>query len=165
MIALIMSPGSSRQFSHRLANIVTVIDRFHAEADRKGQKPFAEALRACALNMSGGNLTCPVGMLVLEETLKTGKFLTNDLKPQAPSRTAPSDSTAATHEPGTVSPKQAAEWASQFSKLWTILEEDAKRSGDKECLEALQECKELTPQHQCPVRVLLSQHLMPGSKT
>jgi len=156
-----VSSGGSKQFSHRLANIVVVIDRFRAEAERKGHAPFAEALSACALNMSGGNLTCPVGMLVLEETLKTGKFLTSDLKPHAP--TAPGGGQA-TGMSADVSMQKAAEWASQFSKLWMILEDEAKRSGDKECLEALQECKELTPQHQCPVRVLLAQYLPPGAK-
>jgi hypothetical protein len=154
------SSGSSRQFSHRLANIVVVIDRFRAEAERKGHAPFAEALSACALNMSGGNLTCPVGMLVLEETLKTGKFLASELKPQAPGAAPGSTAPAA----GEVSVQKAAEWASQFSKLWTILEDEARRSGDKECLDALKDCEEITPQHQCPVRVLLSQHLAPGSK-
>lgn len=164
-----MNPGSTsspKRFSRRLANIVAVVDRFHKEAEMKGDVIFADALRACALNMSGGDLNCPVGRLVFEETLRTGKFMAGDLTPQtpAPPPAAPAKSGQAPHPSAGTFPPATTEWSTTFFKLWSILKEDAKQNGDKECLEALQESEELTPQHQCPIRVLLAQHLPSGKK-
>ena len=140
-------------FSRRLLNIVTIIDRFHVEAARKGDHAFAETLKACALTISGGNMLCPLGALVVTETVRTGKFPLSSLTPQAPRPTAPP-------QPSAVHPAlKALEWQSTFSKLWTLLEEEARRSGDKDLLSALQECEELTSNHACPVRDLIARSL------
>ena len=156
---------SSQPFSRRLLNIVTLIDRFHVEAERKGDVAFAEALKHCALIISGGNLTCPLGNLVIEETVRTGQFPLSALTPRAPDQLAPAPPTGLQAAPSTaVNPMlKAVEWRNTFSKLWTILEEEAKRTGDKACLAALQECGEPSESHKCPVRELIAQHLKPGS--
>jgi hypothetical protein len=87
-----MAPDPSKTapaFSRRLLNIVTIIDRYHLEAERKGDTAFAEALKACALTISGGNMLCPLGALVVTETVRTGKFPLSALTPQAPRQTTP----------------------------------------------------------------------------
>lgn len=154
-------------FSRRLLNIVTIIDRYHLEAARKGDTAFSEALQACALTISGGNMLCPLGALVINETVRTGKFPLSALAPQAPgektsdqrSGSFTSLSSAVTH-----SPMKALEWRSTFSKLWKLLEDEARRSGDKELLSALQECEEVTENHACPVRELIARSLGQGKK-
>ena len=154
-------------FSRRLLNIVTIIDRYHLEAARKGDTAFAEALQACALTISGGNMLCPLGALVINETVRTGKFPLSALAPQAPgqaSSSQPSGSPASLSAAVTHSPMKALEWRSTFSKLWTLLEEEARRSGDKELLSALQECEEVTENHACPVRELIARSLGQGKK-
>jgi hypothetical protein len=151
-----MTPESSKTpptFSRRLLNIVTIIDRYHLEAERKGDLAFAEALKACALTISGGNMLCPLGALVVTETVRTGKFPLSALTPQAPRQTSPTQS-------GAVHPAlKAVEWQSTFSKLWTLLEEEARRSKDKDLLSALQDCEEITANHACPVRDLIVRSL------
>jgi hypothetical protein len=147
-------------FSRRLLNIVTIVDRYHLEAARKGDTTFAEALKSCALTISGGNMLCPLGQLVVTETVRTGKFPLSALTPQAPrpaTATQPSGlPTSSTAENPTL---KAIEWQSTFSKLWTILEEEARRSGDKDLLSALEDCKEMTEHHACPVRDLITRTL------
>jgi hypothetical protein len=154
-------------FSRRLLNIVTIIDRFHVEAARKGDLAFAEALKACALTIAGGNMLCPLGQLVVNETVRTGKFPLSALTPQAPRQTT-------TAQPGdirtssgrVVNPAmKAVEWQTTFSKLWTLLEEEARRSGDKELLSALQDCEEITANHACPVRELIARSLGQHTKS
>jgi hypothetical protein len=150
-------------FSRRLLNIVTIIDRYHLEAERKGDIAFAEALKSCALTISGGNMLCPLGQLVVTETVRTGKFPLNALTPQAPRPTTSTQlsglQTSSSHA-ATVNPTlKAVEWQNTFSKLWTLLEVEAKRTGDKDCLAALQECEELTATHACPVRELIARTL------
>ncbi len=156
---------ASHPFSRRLLNIVTIIDRFHIEAERKGDAAFAEALKSCALIISGGNLTCPLGNLVIEETVRTGQFPTSALMPRAPDQLAPAPSAGPqTLSSTVVNPMlKAVEWRNTFSKLWTLLEEEAKRTGDKACLAALQECEEPSESHKCPVRELIAQHLKQGT--
>lgn len=151
------SPG----FSRRLRNVVAIIDRFHVEAERKGDMAFAEALRSCALMISGGNMLCPLGHLVVEETLRTGQFPLSQLTPEAPRPAPPIQPAHLPPQPSnTVHPTlKAIEWQKTFSRLWTILEEDAKRTGDKNLLAALQECEELTDSHKCPVRDLIARYL------
>ena len=149
-------------FSRRLLNIVTIIDRYHLEAARKGDTAFAEALKACALTISGGNMLCPLGALVITETVRTGKFPLSALAPQAPDQTTSTQSSgapASLSSAVTHSPVKALEWRSTFSKLWTLLEEEARRSGDKDLLSALQDCEELTKHHACPVRELIASSL------
>ncbi|OGW68154.1 MAG: hypothetical protein A3H49_11335 [Nitrospirae bacterium RIFCSPLOWO2_02_FULL_62_14] len=146
-------------FSRRLLNIVTIIDRYHVEASRKGDTAFAEALKACALTISGGNMLCPLGQLVVNETVRTGKFPLSALTPQAP-RQSPSPSGLQSSTFIAVHPAlKAVEWQHTFTKLWTLLEEEAKRSGDKDLLSALQDCEELTKHHACPVRELIASSL------
>jgi hypothetical protein len=155
---------ASHAFSRRLLNIVTIIDRFHVEAERKGDTAFAEALKACALTISGGNLTCPLGNLVVEETVRTGQFPLSALTPRAPEPLAPASPVGPqTLSSAVVNPTlKAVEWRNTFTKLWAMLEEEAKRTGDKACLAALQECEEPSETHKCPVRELIAQHLKPG---
>jgi len=153
-------------FSRRLLNVVTIIDRFHLEAERKGDTAFAEALKACALTISGGNMLCPLGQLVVNETLRTGKFPLSTLTPQVPRQnTSTQLSGLQPSASGAVHPAlKAVEWQNTFSKLWTLLEEEAKRTGDKDCLTALQECEELTATHACPVRELIARTLGQNKK-
>lgn len=154
-------------FSRRLLNIVTIIDRYHVEAARKGDTAFAEALKACTLTISGGNMMCPLGQLMVSETVRTGKFPVSALTPQAPRETAsakPSGSPVPLSSTVAHSPMKALEWQSTFSKLWTLLEEEARRSGDKELLSALQECEEVTEHHACPVRELIARSLGQGKQ-
>jgi hypothetical protein len=154
-------------FSRRLLNVVTIIDRYHIEAARKGDTAFAEALKNCALTISGGNMLCPLGALVITETVRTGKFPLSSLAPQAPGEKAPGPSSGA-HAPlaatVTYSPVKALEWQATFSKLWKLLEEEARRSGDKDLLSALQDCEEVTANHACPVRELIAKSLGQGKK-
>jgi hypothetical protein len=155
---------ASHPFSRRLLNIVTIIDRFHVEAERKGDTAFAEALKACALMISGGNLTCPLGNLVVEETLRTGQFPLSALTPKAPETLVPPPPGGPqTLSSAIVNPAlKAIEWRNTFTKLWALLQEEAKRTGDKACLSALQECEEPSETHRCPVRELIAQHLKQG---
>lgn len=155
-------------FSRRLLNVVTIIDRYHLEAARKGDTAFADALKNCALTISGGNMLCPLGALVITETVRTGKFPLTTLAPQAPAEKAPGQSSGA-HAPlaATVvahSPMKALEWQATFTKLWKLLEEEARRSGDKDLLSALQDCEEVTANHTCPVRELIAKSLGQGKK-
>jgi len=148
-------------FSRRLLNIVTIIDRYHQEAAHKGDTAFADALKACALTVSGGNMLCPLGQLVVTETVRTGKFPLSALTPQAPRQGSSSQLSGLSSSPsGAVNPAlKAVEWQNTFTKLWTLLEEEAKRSGDKDLLSALQDCKEITDHHACPVRELIARSL------
>ena len=155
-------------FSRRLLNIVTIIDRYHLEAARKGDTVFAEALKSCALTISGGNMLCPLGQLVVTETVRTGKFPLSALTPQAP---RPATSTQLSGLPTSpshatvVNPTlKAVEWQDTFSKLWTLLEEEARRSGDKDLLSGLEDCEELTERHACPVRDLIARTLGQNKK-
>jgi hypothetical protein len=59
---------------------------------------------------------------------------------------------------------KALEWQATFSKLWKLLEEEARRSGDKDLLSALQDCEEVTANHACPVRELIAKSLGQGKK-
>jgi hypothetical protein len=152
-------------FSRRLQNVVTIMDRFHIEAERKGDSVFAEALKSCALTIAGGNMLCPLGNLVVEETLRTGQFPLSALTPRAPRPAPPAQPSASNaSSPTPVHPVlKATEWQKTFSKLWGLLEEEARRSGDKNLFAALQDCKELSETHQCPVRVLIAQQLKQGA--
>lgn len=164
-----MAPDSSKAsltFSRRLLNIVTIIDRYHLEAARKGDLDFAEALKACAVTISGGNMLCPLGQLVVNETVRTGKFPLSALTPQAPRQTAPTQPASLQTSSGRMNPAlKAVEWQTTFSKLWTLLEEEARRSGDKDLLSALQDCEEITPNHACPVRELIARSLGQHTKS
>jgi hypothetical protein len=159
-----MAPEPSKippTFSRRLLNVVTIIDRYHVEAARKGDLAFAEALKSCAMTISGGNMLCPLGSLVVTETVRTGKFPLSTLAPQAPRQasTQPGQAPPAAH-----SRLKALEWQTTFSKLWTLLEEEARRSGDKDLLSALQDCEEITTNHACPVRDLIARSLGQNTK-
>jgi hypothetical protein len=120
-------------------------------------------LKSCALTISGGNMLCPLGQLVVTETVRTGKFPLSALTPQAPrpaTATQLSGSpTSLAHAADANPTLKAVEWQSTFSKLWTLLEEEARRSGDKDLLSGLEDCKELTEHHACPVRELIARTL------
>lgn len=160
-------PKTARPFSRRLTNIVTIINRYHIEAERKGDIAFAEALKSCATAISGGNLTCPLGQLVLDETVRTGIFPLSALTPQAPGRSesAPAMGSKASLDSDMHPALKAVEWRNTFFKLWALLEEEARRTGDKTCLEALQECAEPSTSHKCPVRELIARHLPHGTQS
>jgi hypothetical protein len=49
--------------------------------------------------------------------------------------------------------------------LWKLLEEEARRSGDKDLLSALEDCKEVTEHHACPVRDLIARTLGQNKKS
>ena len=153
-------------FSRRLLNIVTIIDRYHLEAKNKGDVAFAEALQSCALTISGGNMLCPLGQLVVNETVRTGKFPLSALTPQAPRQNTPTQLSGLQASPShAIHPTlKAVEWQNTFSKLWTLLMEEARRSGDKDLLSALQDCEELTQNHACPVRDLIARNLGQAKK-
>lgn len=158
---------TSRPFSRRLTNIVTIIIRYHTEAERKGDVVFAEALKSCATAISGGNLTCPLGQLVLDETVRTGVFPLNALTPHAPGRSESAPPMGSKASPDSVMHPglKAVEWRNTFFKLWDLLKEEARRTGDKSCLEALQECEEPSTSHKCPVRELIAQNLPQGGQS
>ncbi len=112
-------------------------------------------------------MLCPLGALVINETVRTGKFPLSALAPQAPGeKTADQRSGSFTSFSSTVthSPMKALEWQATFNKLWKLLEEEARRSGDKELLSALQECEEVTENHACPVRELIARSLGQSKK-
>jgi len=61
--------GQPRLFSRRLIKIMTVMERFRAEAEARGHQPFADALGSCTLEIAGGNMDCPLGRLVVDESV------------------------------------------------------------------------------------------------
>lgn len=159
-------PGSVRPrlFSRRLIKILTVMERFREEAEKKGHQPFADALQSCTLEISGGNMDCPLGKLVVDESARTGVFMA--FKPGAP---APRPRDAAPERggqaPTDISSTTVLEWQSKYTKLWSLLKEDARLAKDTDCLEALEACNELTQTHRCPVRELIVQSLWQGNKS
>ena len=153
-------PPQTREFSRRLVKIMAIMERFYEEAEIKGHRPFAEALYRCTKTITGGNMDCPLGKLLVDESARTGKFLAFDAAahkfsqhPQGPAGEQgpiPIDD---------VMPIQALEWQSKYTKLWSLLKEDARMAGDTDCLDALEACNDLTQAHRCPVRELIVQSL------
>lgn len=143
--------------------VIAVLERFLAEAERKGDAVLAEALNLCMLNMTGGNLYCPMGALVIEASIRLdkppGAYLPAatpppaSFKAQAPA--APLD--------GSTLMRKTMEQRETILKLLNLLETDARQRGDKELLEALQACDEITEQHACPLRLLVMNAPRPRS--
>jgi hypothetical protein len=156
-------PDTPKMFSRRLVKIMKVMERFREEAEQKGQLPFADALRSCTLEIAGGNMECPLGMLVVDESARTGVFMAFNLNAPAPQRRDPA-SAEGRQVPADTSAMTVLEWQSKYAKLWSLLKEDAKLAKDIECLEALEACSDLAQQHGCPVRELIAQNLWRGNK-
>lgn len=155
--------GQPRIFSRRLVKIMKVMERFRQEAEQKGHLPFAEALRSCTMEIAGGNMDCPLGKLVVDESARTGVFMAFNLDAPVPPRPDPS-SAGGSQAPSDMSSMTILEWQSKYTKLWDLLKEDAKLARDTDCLEALEACTELTQKHRCPVRELIVQNLWRGKK-
>jgi hypothetical protein len=155
--------GQPLMFSRRLVKIMKVMERFREEAEQKGHLPFADALRSCTLEISGGNMDCPLGKLVVDESARTGVFMAFNLSAPAPSRRGPSPAEGKQTQVDT-SAMTVLEWRSKYTKLWSLLKEDAKLAKDADCLEALETCSDLTQKHGCPVMELIVQNLWQGNK-
>ena len=159
-------PLQTREVPRRLVKIMTIMERFYTEAEAKGQRSFADALYRCTKTISGGNMDCPLGKLVADETTRTRTLRAFDSAVHALSHR----NQAPTGEQGPVpdddiSSAQALEWQSKYTKLWGLFKEDAKRAGDTDCLEALEACDDLTQTHRCPVREWIVQSLSHGDKS
>lgn len=156
--------GKPQLFSRRLIKIISVMERFREEAEGKGHLPFADALRSCTLEIAGGNMDCPLGKLVVDESARTGVFMAFNASAPAPSRrdSAPAEGRQA---PSVISPMTILEWQSKHAKLWSLLKDDARLAKDADCLEALEACNDLTQNHRCPVRELIVQALWHGDKS
>lgn len=156
--------GQPHSFSRRLIKILTVMERFREEAETKGHRPFAVALRSCTMEIVGGNMDCPLGKLVVDESARTGVFMafnTSAPPPQRPDHGPEEASTA----PAAMSPMKVLEWKNKYDRLWKLLKEDAKLANDADLLEALEACNDLTTGHRCPVRELIVQSLWLGGKS
>lgn len=151
-------------FSRRLVKILTVMERFREEAEQKGHLPFADALRSCTLEIAGGNMDCPLGKLVVDESVRTGVFKAFNLSAPAPRRRDPAPAEGR-QAPTDISPMTILEWQSKYNKLWSLLKGDAKLAKDTDCLEALEACQDLTQSHRCPVRELIVQGLWQKDKS
>ena len=156
----------TREFSRRLVKIMAIMERFYMEAETKGHRSFADALYRCTKAIASGDMDCPLGKLVVDESARTGKFLAFDVAAHALSHPNPAPAGEQRPiPPSDISPIQALEWQSKYTKLWGLLKEDAKLAGDTECLEALEACNDLTQTHRCPVRELIVQSLWHGNKS
>jgi len=154
----------SRMFSRRLIKIMTVMERFREEAEGKGHQPFADALRSCTMEIAGGNMDCPLGKLVVDESARTGVFMAFNASGPAPQSLAPS-AAEERQAPHAISPITVLDWQSKHTKLWSLLKEDARLAKDADCLEALEACNDLTQNHRCPVRELIVRGLWHGDKS
>jgi hypothetical protein len=152
-----------KMFSRRLVKIMKVMERFREEAEQQGHLPFADALRSCTLEIAGGNMECPLGMLVVDESARTGVFMAFNLSAPAPPRRDPA-SAEGRQVPADTSAMTVLEWQNKYAKLWSLLKEDAKLAKDTECLEALEACSDPAQKHGCPVRELIVQNLWRGNK-
>lgn len=156
--------GQPRLFSRRLVKILTVMERFREEAEQKGHLPFADALQSCRSEIIGGNMDCPLGKLVVDESARTGVFMAFNTSAPSPRRRdpVPAEGKQALAD---IPPTVVLEWKSKYAKLWALLKADAKLAKDTECLEALEACHDPTQGHRCPVRELIVQSLWHGDKS
>lgn len=127
---------------------MAIIDRLRAEAEARGDVAFAEALAACLLHVSGGDLNCPMGQLILEDSLRAGTLPGAALSALPPSRPA------VPRAPSRRLTRQAL-----VEKLLAFLRQEATRRGDTRYLEAVSACHlTLTTEsgmEDCPLRRLL----------
>lgn len=153
-----------RMFSRRLIKILTIMERFREEAEQRGHLPFADALQSCTHEIASGNMECPLGRLVVDESARTGVFMA--FKADAPpTRRRVAPSTEEPQVPVEVAPVTVLEWQSKYTRLWSLLKEDARLARDADCLEALEECSDPVQGHRCPVRELIARNLWHGSKS
>lgn len=153
--------GQPRMFSRRLIKILTVMERFREEAEGKGHLPFADALRDCTMEIAGGNMDCPLGKLVVDESARTGVFMA--FNPHAP-EPRPRDTVEGKEAPADIASTTVLEWQSKYTRLWSLLKDDARLAKDIDCLEALEACNDPTQTHRCPVRELIVRSLWHGDK-
>lgn len=158
------APGQPRTFSRRLIKILTVMERFRMEAEHKGHAPFAEALRSCTLEISGGNMDCPLGKLVVDESARTGVFMAFNASAPPPQPRNPARGEGGPPPTG-LPPATVLEWQSKYARLWNLLKDDARLANDTDCLEALEACNDLTQNHRCPVRELIVRSMWHGDKS
>ena len=132
---------------------IRLIDQLRAEAESEGDSKFAGALTQCMLEVSGGNVACPMGDLILEDTLYSGK------PPGAVFSSPPASSsrTIGDHRP----PKtNALKRGDIFDTLRNLLKQEAAQKQDARYLEALQACERITNESSdsdCPIRRLLEE--------
>ncbi|MEK7293907.1 MAG: hypothetical protein AAB049_02910 [Nitrospirota bacterium] len=159
-------PGSGQplMFSRRLVKILTVMERFRQEAEERGHLPFADALHSCRLEISGGNMECPLGKLVVDESARTGVFMAFNASAPAPRHRDPVPAEGR-QTPADIPTTTVLEWQSKYAKLWVLLKEDARLARDTDCLEALEACHDPIQNHRCPVRELIVQSLWHGNKS
>ena len=153
-----------RLFSRRLIKILTIMERFREEAEQRSHLPLANALRSCAHEIASGNMECPLGRLVVDESARTGVFTAFKLDAPPPRR-PDSPATEGQGVPAGITPITVLEWQSKYTRLWHLLKEDARLAKDAECLEALEACNDLTQEHKCPVRELIVRGLWHGEKS
>ena len=156
--------GQPAVFSRRLIKIMTVMERFREEAEQKGHLPFADALQICRMEIAAGNMDCPLGKLVVDESARTGVFMAFKANAPAPPRHDPAHREGR-QAPTNIAAATALEWQSKYAKLWSLLIEDAKLARDTDCLEALEACHNPTQSHRCPVRDLIVQSIWHAEKS
>ncbi len=153
--------GQPLMFSRRLVKILMVMERFREEAESKGHLPFSDALRDCTMEIAGGNMDCPLGKLVVDESARTGVFMA--FNPHAPAP-RPRDAVEEKEAPTDIASTTVLEWQSKYFRLWSLLKDDARLAKDIDCLEALEACNDPTLTHRCPVRELIVRSLWHGDK-
>lgn len=131
--------------------MISVFERFVSDAKKKGDVVLAEALEHCIMNMSGGNLNCPLGELILEASLRLEKPLGAYLPPPPPSVSMPAPPPPL--DTNTMV-RKAIEQRETVLKMWSLLETEARQRGDMNLLETLRTCTAITDQHACPIHVL-----------
>lgn len=153
-------------FPSRLIKILSVIERFREEAEWRNHPQFASALHRCSLTISGGDTSCPLGKLVGDESTGEGKARAGVRPQQSPCLLdhGPAGGSAASSG-AKVPAARVLEWRSKYNRIWALLEEDARISGDEDCLDALEACNDLTRTHRCPVRELIVQGLWHGGNS
>lgn len=109
-------------------------------ATKRGDKPFADALEECVIYATGGNDRCPMGRLILDDYLKTGKMLQPEISHQH--RDAP---------PQKILPREAI-----LNHVQKLLKDSASATKDDAYLSALTECEHsMQGDDQCPLHRLL----------
>ncbi len=136
---------------------IKLVERLRAEAEQRGDVAFADALNQCILLVSGGNFDCPMGQLILEDTLRSGKL---------PGAAFPSPSALQQSRSGDAPVQRTVLKRGEiFEKLRHLLKQEAMRRQDTRYLEALEACERVTnnqsfsgvPDWDCPVRRLLQE--------
>lgn len=116
---------------------LSVMERLRDWAKDHGETALAEALSECAFHASGGS-QCPMGQLILDDYLRTGK------RPGAASASATGtvqDSSRRGPAHAQATPPEREERISRIlNRVFSILQREAKLTKDAAYLEALQAC-------------------------